>query len=352
MANNISISTKLSRDKLKLWYYFEWGKGAGQRKATGIYTWAKPKDAGQKSYNKEALAILEARRSQLVLDKQAVATGYTPVHRIKDNFFDYYQEFVTNNERTGNRHLSGSLANFRKFIGKDRLATGEITENLCERFRSYLLDNFKGETPGDYFKRFKRVIKAATKDGYFRVNPVEELAAKVHPSKKKDILEADEYITLMKHPCSNPEVMRAAIFSLYTGLRWCDIQPLEWTDIKKDTVLLRAQQKTEFPVEIPLHDMAREVVSNRGVGKVFKLPTQDGANKVLKNWAKKAGIDKHITWHSLRHSMSVLLQDAGVSVATVAGLLGHVDTTYVHKTYQRYRKNLGQDAINRLPGKS
>lgn len=352
MANTITISTKTSRDGTKVWYYLEWGKAAGERRATGIYTWAKPKTNEQKGYNKEALSVLEAKRSQLVIEKQAVATGYIPAHKILDNFFDYYQGYVSNNERVGNRSLSASLTAFRKFIGRDRMATGDITENLCERFRAYLLDNLKGETPGDYFMRFKRVIKAATKDGYFRVNPSEDVKVKVHPSGQKDILEAEEYIQLMNYPCSNQEVKRAAIFSLYTGLRWCDIEPLEWADVKEKTVLLKAQKKTKVRVEVPLHEIAKQIVSNKGTGKVFNLPTQDGANKVLGKWAKDAGIDKHITWHSLRHSMSVLLQDAGVAVATVAGLLGHTSSKYVHKTYQRYRKNSGEDAIKKLPGGS
>lgn len=346
---NITISTKASRDKAKIWYYLEWGKGAGQRKSTGIYTWAKPKDPTQKNYNKEALSILEAKKSQLVLDQQAIASGYVPSHKLKSNFFEYFQEFVDKNERPGNRSLSCCLTSFKKFINKPLINTGEITENLCERFRNYLLDNLSGETPADYFMRFKRVIRSATKEGYFRVNPAEEVKTKAHPSGQKDILEAHEYVKLMKFPCSNQEVRRAAIFSLYTGLRWCDIEPLEWPDIKEKSVLLKAQKKTGHRVEVPLHENAKLVVSNRGKGKVFKLPTQDGANKSLGEWVKNAGIDKHITWHSLRHSMSVLLQDAGVDVATVAGLLGHTTTKYVHKTYQRYKGKSGEEAIKKLP---
>lgn len=350
MANTICITTKLSRDKSKIWHYFEWGKAAGQRKASGIYTWAKPKGQAQKNYNIEALAILEAKRSQLTLEKQAVASGYVPTHRIKDNFFDYYEEFVTNNERKGNRSLSASLMAFRNFWGKERIAAGDITENLCERFRAYLLDKLKGETPGDYFMRFKRVIKAATKEGYFIENPAEEVKTKVHPSGEKDILESAEWIKLMNTPCPNNEVRRAAIFSLYTGFRWCDVEPLYWSDVSNKGVK-KIQNKTGFKVEVPIHEVARVALGDRGndTDKVFDLPTQDGANDALGKWVLSAGIKKHITWGGLRNSMSVLLQDAGVAVQTVAGLLGHTTSKYVHKTYQRYRRNAGEDAINKLP---
>ncbi|KAA2242862.1 site-specific integrase [Chitinophaga agrisoli] len=346
---NITISSKTSRDKAKVWYYLEWGKGAGQRKASGIYTWAKPKDSTQKQFNKDALAILETKRSQMTLDLQAIASGHVPAHKLKSNFFDYFQAFVSANERPGNRSLSCCLEAFKKFHGKAHISAGEITENLCERFRSYLLDNLNGETPADYFMRFKRVMKAATKEGYFRINPAADVKTKAHPSGQKDILEASEYIKLMKFPCSNQEVKKAAIFSLYTGLRWCDVEPLEWVDVKENSILLKAQKKTGFRVEVPLHENAKLAIGERSKGRVFNLPTADGANKSLKEWVKKAGIAKHITWHSLRHSMSVLLQDAGVDVATVAGLLGHTTTKYVHKTYQRYKKKSGEEAIKNLP---
>lgn len=348
---NITISTKTSRDKAKIWYYLEWGKGAGQRKSTGIYTWAKPKDQTQKAFNKEALSILEAKKSQMTLDMQAIASGYVPAHKLKSNFIEYFADYVKNNERPGNRSLSCCLEGFKKFLGKEHVSAGEITENLCERFRNYLLDNLNGETPADYFMRFKRVLRAATKEGYFRANPAEEVKTKAHPSGQKDILEASEYVKLMKFPCSNQEVKRAAIFSLYTGLRWCDVTPLTWADVKQNSILLKAQKKTGFRVEVPLHENAKlslgEPKSKNSA--VFNLPTANGANKALGEWVKRAGIDKHITWHSLRHSMSVLLQDAGVDVATVAGLLGHQSTKYVHKTYQRYKGKSGEEAIKKLP---
>ena len=72
LAMTINISPKPSRSSKKIWYYFEWGKTSGQRRATGIFTWAKPVNQIEKNHNKEALAILETKRSQLVLDRQAI----------------------------------------------------------------------------------------------------------------------------------------------------------------------------------------------------------------------------------------------------------------------------------------
>jgi len=87
----------------------------------------------------------------------------------------------------------------------------EITEELCIQFRKYLLDRFNGDTPTNYFSSFKKkVMKAATKQGYFRINPVEDLAAKGNRNKaRKDHLESAEYIRLLETPCLNSEVKAA-----------------------------------------------------------------------------------------------------------------------------------------------
>ncbi|HUZ57467.1 MAG TPA: phage integrase SAM-like domain-containing protein, partial [Hanamia sp.] len=112
------------------------------------------------------------------------------------------------------------LNSFRMFIGKDYISAIEINENLCEQFRSYLLANLNGETPANYFSRFKRVLEAATKNGYFKRSPASDLASIAKSNKRvKEILEADEYKKLMNTPCLNYEVKKAFVFSLYTGFR-------------------------------------------------------------------------------------------------------------------------------------
>jgi integrase/recombinase XerD len=342
---NINITQRLSRNSQKVYYTLEWGKAGGQRMSTGVFTYVKPKDQIQRNHNKEA------KRSQMILDRQAINTGYIPQHKIMNNFLDYYADYVKLNMRKGNRHLSQSLNSFKIFIGKNYISAIEINENLCERFRNYLLANLNGETPANYFSRFKRVLEAASKDGYFKISPAAELASKAKSNKKvKDILEADEYKKLMNTPCINYEVKKAFVFSLYTGFRWVDVKPLKWENIKTTGIVSIMQKKTGEILDLPLHPVALKILGERKAGLVFQLPTADGANKILAKWCDDAGLRKHITWHCARHSFSVLLQDKGTDVATVAGMLGHTSTKYVHKTYQRYRTANALEAINKLPG--
>ena len=347
---SIVIKERFSNAKDKIYYSLEWGRTAGQRRSTGIFTYSKPQNQLEKNHNKEALSILNTKKSQMILEMQSINSGYIPQHKLKNNFLDYYTEYIKTNSRIGNRHLATSLISFKKFIGKDFISPIDINDNFCERFRRYLLDNFNGETPANYFSRFKRVLEAAKKDGYFKISPAEYLACKTKLNKKvKDILEADEYAKLMNTPCLNHEVKKAFVFSLYTGFRWVDVKPLTWDNIKRDEIIEISQRKTGELLDLPLHPTARKILGEKKTGLVFKLPTADGANKVLGKWCDDAGLDKHITWHCARHSFSVLLQDRGTDVATVAGMLGHTSTKYVHKTYKRYRKANALEAIQKLP---
>ncbi|TXJ29887.1 MAG: hypothetical protein E6Q24_01360 [Chitinophagaceae bacterium] len=356
---SMNIAGRPNKSKTKVFYFVEWGRGTGQRQSLDMFTFTKPRTQTEKNHNKEINNLIAIKKSELLLEQQAIGSGYIPPHKFKSNFLDYYDEYVKNNKIDGNRHLSNSLAQFRVFIKKTFVSPVEITEELTTRFRQFLLRKFSGDTPANYFAKYKKVIKAATKAGYFRINPAEDIKAKSSPTKYiKEHLEADEYIKLLKTPCLNQEIKEAFILSCYTALRWCDVKPLDWTDIKGDQLKTRLiQKKTGEPIWITLHPIARAILERRksrlpeGVttGRVFNLPSHDGANKLLGQWCRDAGIDKHITWHCARLSFSILLQDARVDNATVALLLGHTSTKYVDKTYKRHRPKDQSVAINQLP---
>jgi len=136
---SIIISAKLSKNKTKTRYTFEWGKAADQRMASGIFTYNKPQNIIEKNHNKEAILILESKRSRMILDKQSIYTSYIPSHKIKTNFLDYYAEYVKSNFRNNSRHLSCSYSHFKTFLKTDFISAKGITQNLCENYSAYLL---------------------------------------------------------------------------------------------------------------------------------------------------------------------------------------------------------------------
>jgi len=209
----MTIEERQSANGRKTYYRFIWGKSSNQKIASGVFTYVKPKSQIEKNHNKEAFAILEIKKSQFIIDRQSVGIGFIPAHRYKHNFLDFYDDFVTKSARKGKRHLVTSFLHFKTFIKKKSLPPIEITEELCKRFRNHLLDNFNGDTPMNYFSEFKRMIKAATKQGYFRINPAEDVKAKAGKNRKlEEHLEVEEYLKLLKTPCFNQVTLLSCIF--------------------------------------------------------------------------------------------------------------------------------------------
>jgi len=362
----MNIGERLNRKGDKILYYIDNGRGKGQRGSLGLFTYVKPKDAQQRNHNKETLAILNVKRGQAIIDRQATGTEYIPSHKFKANFLEYYEEYVNTHKRNDNRHLQCSFKQFKKFLGKSFITPIEITEDLCKSFRRYLLDTYHGETPLNYFSRFKLMVQAAKGDGYFREDPTKEIAAKSNPSiTLKENLEMDEYLKLINTPCLNQEVKMAFLFSCYTGLRWADVHILRWEQIKEKQLVTRIiQQKTGLPVVLTLHPIAENILKHQNdrllvplntdnphhlKKLVFQIPSSNGANKILNSWMEAAGIKKHVTWSCARLSFSILLQDKRVDNATIAYLMGHSTTKQVQKTYKRHRPLHPIDAILKLP---
>jgi len=81
---------------------------------------------------------------------------------------------------------------------------------------------------------------------------------------------------------------------------------------------------------------------------IFDLPTYESCSKSLRRWVKRAGIDKHISWHCARHSFAVNILNNGANIKTIAGLLGHSGLKHTKK-YTRAVDKLKEEAINSLP---
>ena len=125
------------------------------------------------------------------------------------------------------------------------------------------------------------------------------------------------------------------------GLRVSEIINLRWQDIdfdrdiihlkkakgKKDRIVMLSQKAKESLETLSQKRSGYVFITNR-MGKY----TQRTIQKIIENAAKKAGIRKKISPHTLRHSFATHLLEAGTDIRYIRDLLGHSDisTTLIY----------------------
>ena len=133
----------------------------------------------------------------------------------------------------------------------------------------------------------------------------------------------------------------AFLFCCYAGLRYSHFISLKSTDFvefNQETWLIYKSVKTSAEVRLPLYLLFEGkalLILQRYMDDLncfFKLKDNSNINKELNILRRLAGIDKHISFHTARHTNATLLIYSGANITTVQKLLGHksVKTTQVY----------------------
>lgn len=245
--------------------------------------------------------------------------------------------------------IKTAVKEFKAFTGESYLTPQQIDSSKVKGFRDYLLNKYNGESPNSFLSRFKKILNAATDDGLFVRSPGEKITCKTPTGIPKHILMPDEIIKLAAAECGNAHVKRAFLLSLNTGLRFVDIADLRYKHVTNG-LIKKQQQKTGREVTIDLNQTAIKLIGEPGEPDdlIFTLPSFTGCLKSLQAWAKKAGINKKITWHSARHSFATILLMNKTDIKTVGTLLGHSKLEHTQK-YTHIVDALKIQAVNTLP---
>jgi integrase len=231
------------------------------------------------------------------------------------------------------RHTGGSLP------------IGNLNKSFCEGFKKYLLANCSNNTASTYFNKFKAALREAyTTDPQILTTDLSALIEAI-PEEETQIeyLTTEELQAAINTPFPELHVMKnAAIFSALTSLRWSDIQKLTWSEIQSNEasgyyIALITKKNKKAPVlPIPKSAVSVELIGQRKNPEDLVFPglakSTENNNKMRTNWLNIAGITKHITFHSFRHTWRTLQQERGTDIYTQSKMLTHSDL----KTTQIY----------------
>jgi integrase/recombinase XerD len=314
----------------------------------------KPSNPKERADNKNALDLAK----KILSKRQYVLEGndydITPAFKQNVDFVAFFKSFLDGYKKKDKRVIEACFSCFKVYLKEAEiksLTAKELNESIVNEFKNYLSERLNGESPANYFKKFKLVIKQALRQGILIKNPALEISIKSKQGIKKQILTPEEIQLLVKTPCTNQELKKAFVFSLFTGLRFSDIQNLRWQNIDFNNGILNiVQEKTKEQVNLNLHRSALNAIGSPKKPKdlVFTLPSHTACTKGLKYWVNKAGINKTITWHCARHSFATNIIFFGADVNTASKLLGHTSFRYTER-YTHIVKSLKDKAISNLP---
>lgn len=383
-TDNPKLGAKIlsdGRESLFLDFYFgyrmEWSEKLGRevakkdrrREYLSLYLWQAPRTPIERQQNKETLELakkIRFERGQQLLEQ---GEGYRLKKDSNINFLDWMWSYYEAYTKGDKRHIKRAHDVFIDFLNATpeyqkyakRLKPEQIDKEMIEAFTEYLQHRFRGEGPHTLYARFKKIIAAAVDKDVMRKDPCHGISITIdNGSLKKDVLSMDEIKQLITchYQGESVNIRRAFLFCLRCGLRFCDVKDLTYSNVDFSNRLLKFEQaKTKghssaSSVVIPLSDGVLELIGKPSVEGnrdelIFPLPSHTMCLKALRHWCKRAGIDKHITWHCARHSFAVNILNNGANIKTVAALLGHSGLKHTEK-YTRAVDALKQDAINSL----
>jgi len=324
-----------------------------------------PRTPAERTENKNTLELAAKIRAQKEKDFKSDKFGYVFIND-HANLWDFMNSYLAKYDKKDIKVIKSAINKFKAFIVdnypnlKDDIKSEQLSKGIMEEFRDHLLDTCMGSGSISAWRRFKKVMKAATEAKILRANPCDDVKMSVDDDEiTKDILSEDEMEKMIttKVDGQNKEIRRAFIFTLYTGVRFCDVKELKYSDVDYSNKLLTFNQsKTSGHsknswVHIPLRDDLLELIGNSeddADGLIFNLPTHAACVKSLKRWALLAGVHKHVTWHVGRHSFATNILADGADIKTVSSLLGHSSVRMTEK-YTHAVDKLKKEAVNSLP---
>jgi integrase len=254
---------------------------------------------------------------------------------------------------------------FETYLNKP-IKFSDITVILCCDYRDYLTEadsihrkesKISTNTAVNYFNKLKATLKQAYKEGLLQTDINAQVDSIKPKESLREILTLEELNNLVATECEDQILKKAAIFSALTGLRHSDIRNLKWGEIRhyndSGYSIRFRQKKTDGDELLPVSEQAIQLLGVPGDPSKYVFPDLEYSaykNDILDNWIKAAGINRHIRFHSFRHTNATLLLNAGTDIYTVSKMLGHksVKTTYIYAKVldQAKREAAGKIKIN------
>lgn len=331
----------------KVYYYVD-----GKQKAvskSGFKTKAEAKDASIKRENE----MLSGKN----FDKEKVLLA------------DYMKSWIKlYKEDTVSLKTLAKMKSVLRYIEKNfNVCLKDITDDNYQEYINKLSETRAKATVQKYHEYTSKVIQHAVKTKILTYDPTAYAVLKgqtdncVKEENKfinhEDFHKLEEY--LWNHLCIKQPSWYIILFSMYTGARFGECLGLTWDCVDFDKQTIRIEKGFDYhftndftecktknskrTITVPQKLLQLLATLPKTNDKVFTTITNNVANNDLKNALKHIGVDKHVTFHAIRHTHASILLSQGVQLLSVSKRLGHADSTITLQTYAHVIKELEKE---------
>ena len=278
-----------------------------------------------------------------------------------------YETYLVKVRQASANTVSSYMRDIRQFSGwlEDQAGVDILsaTQDSILDYLGYLQSAGRsGATVSRALASLKNFYAYAISSGFLEQSPI---AADLHvergEKKLPQILSGREVELLLSQPSGldakgiRDKAMLEVMYA--TGIRVSELIELNVEDVNLELGVIKCAGAKKARV-IPLYPAAlralslylREVrdvmVADPGENSLFvnvggSRMSRQGFWKILKHYQSKAGIDKAITPHTLRHSFAVHLLENGADLGSLQELMGHCDISstqmYTHMINQKLK---------------
>lgn len=259
-----------------------------------------------------------------------------------------------------NRRSDSGLRDFVRSRGEMDIPIPALAPDFFEAYRFYLKRRgYAASTTNRYLHWLGRLMRRAIARGVIRFNPFEGVRYETEKYRPR-FLQKHEVERLLAFPVRDEatELSRHMfLFSVFTGLAYADLRTLRRSQIETDGAgrpyIRKARQKTHEESLIPLHPIAEQLLSlylkddKTEDRRIFPDASYFLLTHRLKAIGKACGLLGPLTFHVGRHSFGTLTLEAGISMESIARMMGHASVTTT-ELYARITDQKISEDVDRL----
>ena len=296
---------------------------------------------------KEQTIDLE-RISQSMFGKpviEEIPTLFVAMDRyVQTNWFDRGTGFKEITKLKGKRYFNHLKQWARIFFGRDGIDLTEIKSIHDKEIIKFMIaQRGAGNNHAQmHVQRFKSFFDYAIGNDWIVKNPFMNFTPKNEKVKIK-YLTIEDVENLENLDLTKGNVYDIArdlfLFCCYTGLSYADLQNVSFNHIKADKdgfkYLEISRLKTDELSIIPLSQKSLDLIEKYRIEsnqKLFKVPTNQQLNRLLKELGSMAELTLLPTWHLARKTFTTQMISDGIDVVLVSRMVGHsnISTTLNH----------------------